>query len=97
MMRRDLTMIRSRDRTARWLSVEAEDRRTLLRYVDEIENNDADSTRQAVAALDELGDGPEESHLAAERILIEYLRATGADAVADAFERAKNRNGFWYA
>lgn len=52
-------------------------------------------------AVDELahldpGD-PEAAHNRADDVLCMYLRATGSRAVAEAFERARERCGFWYA
>lgn len=53
----------------------------------------------AVQLLDALTDGdPESAHIDAEEILMKFLRATDeGEAVANAFERAQERVGFWYA
>lgn len=53
---------------------------------------------QAVFALDGLEPGDNEAqHGNAERILLDFLRNNGHTAVADAFERARDRIEFWYA
>jgi hypothetical protein len=52
---------------------------------------------EAVAKLDALDGDPECDHGTAEEILCEYLKSHRAEAVADAFERAADRVGFWYA
>jgi hypothetical protein len=52
---------------------------------------------KCVAKLDALNGDAETDHGTAEKILCEYLRFVGAGAVAEAFERAKDRVGFWYA
>jgi hypothetical protein len=51
----------------------------------------------AIKELDELNDGPEESHLEAERVLCALLRDLGHADVVEAFFRLKKRAGFWYA
>lgn len=52
----------------------------------------------AVELLDKLGRGdPEASHGDAEDIVLGVLRYAGHEAVADAFERARDRCDFWYA
>ena len=43
------------------------------------------------------GNNPELDHIQADRILIEFLRQCGHPAVAEAWERASERVGFWYA
>jgi hypothetical protein len=54
--------------------------------------------QEAVAKLQALtGHDPEEEHGDAEEILCEFIRAIGHAEVADAFEAAANRVGFWYA
>lgn len=53
-----------------------------------------------VAALDAIpaGEDPEGAHLDAEHRVLEHLRATGHEAVAEAFKRCAERvGGFWYA
>ena len=51
-------------------------------------------TQAAVAALDALGNGdPEVAHGDADAILLSVVPTT----VADAFERARARVGFWYS
>ena len=44
----------------------------------------------------EYGD-PEQDHPAAEEILCKYLKANGAQELAEAFESAVVRCDFWYA
>lgn len=62
------------------------------------DNNQREAEREiAVTKLEELNGDPEEDHIIAERILTEYLRLRGETAVAEAFERARERVGFWYA
>lgn len=62
------------------------------------DNNQREAEREiAVTKLDELNGDPEGDHGAAEKILLEYLRLRGETAVAEAFERARERVGFWYA
>lgn len=53
----------------------------------------------AVQLLDALDDGdPEAAHGDAEEIVMAFLRASDdGEAVANAFERAQKRVGFWYA
>lgn len=53
--------------------------------------------KEAVAKLDALNGNPEFDHPEAERILCEYLKSHRASEVADAFNRANDRVGFWYA
>lgn len=51
-----------------------------------------------VKLLDEINDDTESAHARADHYLLDYLRATNQEAVADAWERAADRhNGFWYA
>lgn len=54
---------------------------------------------EAVAELDAMpADTDEENaHGEADRILCEVLRESGLNEVADAFERARDRVGFWYS
>lgn len=62
------------------------------------DNNQREAERGiAVAKLDELNDDPECDHQTAEKIILEYLRLRGETAVAEAFERACERVGFWYS
>jgi len=44
-----------------------------------------------------VGDDAEIVHFVAEEVLTEYLRYIGHNAVADAFDAARDRVGFWYA
>lgn len=53
---------------------------------------DAVNAMHGLEALD-----PEQDHGLAEEILCDYLRRTGAAELADAFDQAKKRCGFWYA
>ena len=64
---------------------------------DEIRIDEKMGPNQAVDLLNHLFDGPEESHIAADRILCSVLRGIGYPDVAAAFERCKARNRFWYA
>ena len=43
------------------------------------------------------GDDPKIDHCRADDLLCEFLRAKGFGDVAEAYERAANRVGFWYA
>lgn len=54
---------------------------------------------EAIARLDEMpekGDA-EGEHWRADLILLDVLKESGQQAVADAWHRAKERVGFWYA
>jgi len=53
--------------------------------------------QDAVDRLKHLGGDPESDHGVAEEILCEFLRSCGHMDVADAFEEARDRIGFWYA
>lgn len=54
--------------------------------------------QEAIAALDALKKGDNEgAHLRADEILCDYLRASGAEDLADAFDRAAGRVKFWYS
>ncbi len=56
--------------------------------------------QEAVAkleAVDENHPDEEMAHVEADRILCEFIRAIGHADVADAFEAARRRVGFWYA
>lgn len=53
---------------------------------------EAVNAMHALKALD-----PEQDHGLAEEILCEYLRSAGAAELADAFDLAQKRCGFWYA
>ena len=54
---------------------------------------------KAVAMMCSVPPGDQESaHAEADRILLDYLRATGAGDLADAWERLSTEaGGFWYA
>ena len=53
---------------------------------------------QAIAELNDMGDGSEEeTHDRADMILIELLRDTGFKEVSEAWLKARKRVGFWYA
>ena len=55
-------------------------------------------TDDLVMALDALdGSDEETADIAAEKLLMEWLRDSGNRRVADAYERTRNRIGFWYA
>lgn len=43
------------------------------------------------------GDDPEHQHVRAEEIILRYLRDHDARGIAEAFEAATERVGFWYA
>ena len=53
--------------------------------------------KRAVAQLNDLDGDPETSHSMADEILLDYLKSIGDVSLADAFERARKRIGFWYA
>jgi hypothetical protein len=53
--------------------------------------------KNAVSALDELNGDPEGDHAIADQVLIDYLESTGQSDVSNAFQRARDRVGFWYA
>ena len=50
-----------------------------------------------VTKLDALDGDAERSHAEADKLMQEAFRLLGAKEVADAFERASERVGFWYA
>lgn len=56
---------------------------------------------QAVQALETIGRGgfdcPEEGHCLADRTILQFLRDNGFSQVADAWDSARERVGFWYA
>lgn len=56
---------------------------------------------QAVSTLNAIGfpasSDEEADHQNADDILVKFLRANGHKDVADAWERARDRVGFWYA
>jgi len=53
---------------------------------------------EAVRRLNELEPGDTEwLHIEADRIIIRYLQHHDANEVADAWEDARERLGFWYA
>lgn len=64
-----------------------------------IDPNDVLTAAEAVAALDAMkaGDDAEISHCNADEVLRAALRGAGLSDVADAFDRADARVGFWYA
>jgi hypothetical protein len=48
--------------------------------------------------LDAMDDkNPEVAHIEAENILMAFLKDNGFPEVAEAYERAQGRVGFWYA
>ena len=51
---------------------------------------------EAAKELNKMEGGQPESHMRAEDILCEVLRANNLRKVAAAFEAAKDRIGFWY-
>ena len=54
--------------------------------------------QKAVEALRGLKRGDwEAAHIKADEILLDYLRATYSTEVAEAYEKARKRIGFWYA
>ena len=55
------------------------------------------TSAEAVSKLQMLADRPEESHREAEDILMEFLASQGFGAVSDAFGKARDEIGFWYA
>lgn len=57
---------------------------------------------QKLDALKHVDDGQmylsnEDDHKAADGILLDFLRANGNGALADAFDRARERLDFWYS
>lgn len=50
-----------------------------------------------VAALDNLGGDPKRAHETAVDVVLGHLRELGQAEIADAFIRARDRVGFWYA
>jgi hypothetical protein len=57
-----------------------------------------ENIKQAVTELDTLNGGDAEaSHWQADDVLIHYLEKTGGKEVANAWVRARDRIGFWYA
>ena len=57
------------------------------------------NAHDAIFMLDALKDGDDEevAHGEAEQILMAFLRGNDFAKVADAFEAARDRVGFWYA
>lgn len=52
----------------------------------------------AIAKLNALtDDDPEQAHCEAENILVAFLKEIQCEAVANAFDAANSRVGFWYA
>lgn len=53
---------------------------------------------EAVKLLEALSSiDPETSHVLADQVLVDFLRSNGFADVADAFDAASDRIGFWYA
>jgi hypothetical protein len=56
------------------------------------------TSEEAVNKLEQLDRGdPEQAHIEADAILVELLASQGFGAVADAFHKAQDDIGFWYA
>lgn len=56
------------------------------------------TSQESVQALNNLSGGdPEFAHRQAEDIIMEFLASNGMSEVSDAFQKAKDRIGFWYA
>jgi hypothetical protein len=55
------------------------------------------SKDEAIANLDALLKDVEKSHVEADAILLQFLRDNGCEDVANAWARAEDRLGFWYA
>jgi hypothetical protein len=55
------------------------------------------TSEEAVNKLEQLDRGPEQAHIDAAAILVEFLASQGFGAVADAFRKAQDDIGFWYA
>lgn len=55
------------------------------------------TSQEAVNALNNLPGDPEIAHGQAEDIIMEFLASNGMGEVSDAFEKARDRIGFWYA
>ena len=54
--------------------------------------------KETVKSLDGLTSGdPESAHGLADQCLIDFLRGAGFASIAEAYERAEKRVGFWYA
>ena len=49
-----------------------------------------------IRKLDSLGDDNPRDHIAADKILVCFLKAKGHGDVAAAYDRAADRVGFWY-
>ena len=57
-----------------------------------------ETVEQVIFELNSLtDDDPERAHGQAEDLLLDYLKSEGHEDVADAFNRAVSRCGFWYA
>ena len=67
--------------------------------IDEIKKSEYEALKSAVAKLNAMGEHDDEeiAHGNADDILCEYLTAIGAKELADAFDSACARVGFWYA
>jgi predicted GNAT family N-acyltransferase len=56
------------------------------------------TSEEAVNKLEQLDDrDPEQAHLDADAILVEFLASQGFGTVADAYCKAQEYIGFWYA
>ena len=53
--------------------------------------------KEAVRCLDGLAGDPESAHGFADQYLVDFLKNAGFTRVAEAYERAEKRVGFWYA
>lgn len=64
----------------------------------EAKQSHADALAREIAArLRTIRDGPEESHLEADQLVLDFLYAIGHGEVAEAFNECKQKNGFWYS
>ena len=51
----------------------------------------------AIIEMQKIEDGDTEmAHIEAEAIILQFLRDSGHELLADSFEETKNRIGFWY-
>ena len=55
------------------------------------------TSEEAVNKLERLSTDPADAHIEADSILVEFLASQGFGAVADAFSKAQDDIGFWYA
>ena len=68
-------------------------------WIDRNRKHEYESLKKAVKQLNDMesDSDPEIEHGNAETILCDYLRTIGAAELANAFNDARDRVGFWYA